>query len=442
MFKSRKRKKRINWLLVVFSSLLFWVSLSLPAYSFVSSVDSCAAQASCASGFVGTTGVRGAVTQAVAPQAANQSINYSLFKSSVSQTIAGTILGLGVGAAIVSNSSGGEPSDLSTISLNSYQTSDIEAFQDTAKTRYCTQNPDAYVCRPRDVVATYAGTHTAGNFSNFAISSSSESQICVVNSAHSLGVTCNPVYKSYDQFEEEKIIDQSITLSDGSPGVLGTYRVFGVINTPLDWSQWDGQSRIDAVALLNDDELVLGISNSPLTIPDAIDAGDTLTFDTSSVEEDSNLNFELSPTTVINFGVGGQTGGQTGGSTTTGNQTGGSTTGGSTTTGNQTGTNTGSQTGTTGTPPPEEENLVAPQVSPIAPSQFSSPNFLQHAVTVFSDKFPFDIFDSVSGSSSVPQCPNYTFFNKTYELCPISDLFGVLKVPVIIAFLIRSIQTI
>jgi hypothetical protein len=38
----------------------------------------------------------------------------------------------------------------------------------------------------------------------------------------------------------------------------------------------------------------------------------------------------------------------------------------------------------------------------------------------------------------VPLCPAYTFFDVTFELCPIADLFAVLKYPLWIGIAIQA----
>jgi hypothetical protein len=58
---------------------------------------------------------------------------------------------------------------------------------------------------------------------------------------------------------------------------------------------------------------------------------------------------------------------------------------------------------------------------------------------VFSGKFPFDFFGSPP-APSIPECPNYTFFSETFELCPIRDLVGILKIPAILAYALWAIM--
>jgi hypothetical protein len=83
-------------------------------------------------------------------------------------------------------------------------------------------------------------------------------------------------------------------------------------------------------------------------------------------------------------------------------------------------------------------------VQPISPASnyTSSVNWLSHGIQVFSNKFPFDLFSGSVSSGSVSECPNVTFFSKSFQLCPIRDLIGFLKIPVIIAFLVWNLMTI
>jgi hypothetical protein len=57
------------------------------------------------------------------------------------------------------------------------------------------------------------------------------------------------------------------------------------------------------------------------------------------------------------------------------------------------------------------------------------------------NKFPFDVFGEIPRGAS-NECPRYTFFSTTKELCIVRDLFAVLKFPVLIGFFIWAVLAI
>lgn len=76
------------------------------------------------------------------------------------------------------------------------------------------------------------------------------------------------------------------------------------------------------------------------------------------------------------------------------------------------------------------------------PEEFDTPiDWFTYSKLKFSNKFPFDIFGDINGSSGVPDCPSYTFFDRVYELCPIRDMLVLFKYPAIIGYLIWTFQT-
>jgi hypothetical protein len=85
---------------------------------------------------------------------------------------------------------------------------------------------------------------------------------------------------------------------------------------------------------------------------------------------------------------------------------------------------------------PESQTAIAP-----ATGYTSNVNWLAYGISVFSNKFPFDLF-SGTVATVAPECPSVTFFTKSFELCPIRDLIGFLRIPVIIGFLIWSFMSI
>lgn len=92
---------------------------------------------------------------------------------------------------------------------------------------------------------------------------------------------------------------------------------------------------------------------------------------------------------------------------------------------------------------PDPKNVEELQLEELEPEPYStSINFVEHAKLKFKDKFPFDVFGSSNGGGSTTACPSYSFFDRNFELCPISEVFGILKYPVVIGYLIWSLQSI
>lgn len=88
----------------------------------------------------------------------------------------------------------------------------------------------------------------------------------------------------------------------------------------------------------------------------------------------------------------------------------------------------------------QQDNVIDESTATQIEAQtFTAEPFFSHAITTFSGKFPFDIMGSMSGIS-VSECPSYTFFNETFELCPLRDIFAIFKYPAIIAYAIWSVM--
>lgn len=89
----------------------------------------------------------------------------------------------------------------------------------------------------------------------------------------------------------------------------------------------------------------------------------------------------------------------------------------------------------------KEEQIVPPEISELPPVEFEQKNWLQHGIDVFSNKFPFDIFGEIPDSGEGYECPTYIFFDKSFELCIISDFIMLLKYPVIISFTLKMFHS-
>jgi hypothetical protein len=70
------------------------------------------------------------------------------------------------------------------------------------------------------------------------------------------------------------------------------------------------------------------------------------------------------------------------------------------------------------------------------------PNFVTYAIGQLSGKFPFDLlgdWEFLQTQSATLQCPNYTFWGKTYQVCEVRNFFVGVKYSVWVSFIIRVI---
>lgn len=87
-------------------------------------------------------------------------------------------------------------------------------------------------------------------------------------------------------------------------------------------------------------------------------------------------------------------------------------------------------------PDDEEEEITLPEIVPLQPEVFLSPNWLEYAVNVFSNKFPFDIFEGLDQLEEISgDCFSVEFFGQEFEHCIVDQLFEALTYPAIISFL-------
>jgi hypothetical protein len=101
---------------------------------------------------------------------------------------------------------------------------------------------------------------------------------------------------------------------------------------------------------------------------------------------------------------------------------------------------TGGPTQNQPTNPDNPDFGAAPTDPTVVPgAAFTRPNFLSHALTVFSAKFPLDIVGSVSPSGGSTSCPYYEFYDEQFEVCFVRDAVTVLKIPIIISVVISSL---
>ena len=444
-----RNKKRVDWLLLVFASLLFWLSISRPAFS-VSSLDACASQPSCAAAFGTSTAVRTELTK-TAVTATGKSFGWSTLSTSGTgnlSSIGNLIFGIGAAAHVY-------------YELTKEQS---EALQQEAADNFCQANPGSGVCGgwsntkifspstsssvsegvANEFINTFTGSFTIdGNTINYQTSYFYE-RVGVIDDNGSVSPTAS--------FSDVRFTDIIFTNSGKPTVILQFYR------EQLEWTQWSDQVRTQAIQqYLSDDQIVQAYQpkeiGNQIPAPENVQPGDTyeVTIEAPTLTEANTIEPSSTIATEKRT-TGTETGGDTGsggGGSGTGGDTGGDT-GTDTSTGGKTTTFTSPQGDTLtltlrgdGEPESvEEPPLEPPTYETIEPTQFDSPNFLEHGVTVMSNKFPFDIFgSSVNTDELITECPNYTFFNKTYELCPISDLLSLIKFPIIISFLIYSVQS-
>jgi hypothetical protein len=95
-------------------------------------------------------------------------------------------------------------------------------------------------------------------------------------------------------------------------------------------------------------------------------------------------------------------------------------------------------------PPPDPKPSSPPEVTGEVPGQpkvaeFSKPNFLTYALTVFSEKFPLDVMGELPSGQGTDDCPRLTFWGEDFEVCIVRDFLKMLKIPIVISFIIWAI---
>jgi hypothetical protein len=100
-----------------------------------------------------------------------------------------------------------------------------------------------------------------------------------------------------------------------------------------------------------------------------------------------------------------------------------------------------------GVPDHEEVNgdvpeFEDPECVECEPQFDNVPNFITYATSKLSHKFPFDLlgdWEFLKTQSATLQCPNYTFWGKTYQVCEVRNFFVGVKYSVWVSFIVRVI---
>ena len=209
-----------------------------------------------------------------------------------------------------------------------------------------------------------------------------------------------------------------------------------------DWNNWSDQERAAAVDSLTDSQIVDGMATVPLTLP-ALNPGEEVVVQGDFSTDGSGVTAD--PLIIVGPSDGSSSDDSSGGSSPDGDSpdedvwldTDGD---------GIPDTEVPSDlvpVDTDGDGAPDEwiepaEVPVAPEVGELEPDPFDAQPWLPYAITVFGNKFPFDIFGDMQATSLPTECPVYTFLGYSHELCPIRDLIGVLKYPAIVGYMIAA----
>ena len=435
MLLSRRNKLKLISVLICFL-LLISNYLFPPAAHAFTSLNACANNIVCAKGLITETAVRQTV-RSTTLNAVQKTVTVSggITKSQIINAV-GVTLGFVAGGGL---------------SYSYYSESDIESLRETAKSRFCANNDAPLQCDPR-VKLTYYSLNSQSERVDFAHSYSIDSTVC--------GNSLNGVRLYRDDSPAWAcILEDTLEIED---------------LPPPEWEDaiWGGEfeeteksPREIAVELLVDSELIDALSTDQMVSP-----GEAETAEQSIIlNSDISVGGTESSPEIVPGGVtlipepnietntetetgetGTNTGTNTGAGTGTESETGDSVTG--------TGTNTGTGTEETdeldSEPPPLPElevelepepepdvDLVVPGIEALEPVEFDAPNFVEYAISKFSDKFPFDILGDFDAEAISNDCPSYIFFARSFELCPIRDFLVAFKVPIIIGFMWRVYHT-
>lgn len=459
------RKFLLRFIIGLFLSIYMWVNFFVfPVHAGFSSLDSCSAQPNCAAAFVTNSQIRSQIlsTQTVP---LNNIVQFSRVSNGV-VTSSGSVAFTKFSNPIISAGAGYVGGNkIKDLLVDFFTEEDIDSLRDDAIQKFCEQYPENPNCNVRDVVYSRGGWTVKDLYLNFDIISYNDEELVLerLNTSTPESGLIVPLAKPYNNFEIHKQVN-----SYGSRKWDTLVIVYGVSDDGYDWNEWDTDSRNTAVSLLTDEEIIQKVDSEPMTnsfeeLEDDEDLyveiphiSDDLDIASTSVFQNENSSTSNNPD---NNGTSNENDTETGGSTST--ETGTTGNGGNTSVENPDGEQSpGEPDDTEDTIPPpdtgeevdgepeqepelEEETasenpVEVPTIEQIEPKTFDAPNFLEYGVSVFSDKFPFDIFGDLSNEEFQNECPSYSFFGNSYELCPIKDFLEILKIPVIIGFLIRT----
>lgn len=418
------KRRFIKVFSIFFITIYIWVNLlSSPSYAF-STVDRCMNQPKCAGAFVQSSGLKGKlatnsteVVKSVVKFRKIDKVTGSVLgtsSSSITKYIA-ALFGVGAGSVLYT-------------SLTERQADEL---RDKALDNYCAANPDdSNVC-----------------FYELIILINSQA-ISVSNSGNSMTIDfkdpdADPLIASYRPNPRDPRYPGTLYGFDSFRLVDGRY--YGYIYERYEWEDIDGNKREKIINDYLPDQQIHDYLDSHVTAQDMpfaasdgelVEVYSPIITDGSTVYDDGvwlpvpsdgpDLEDDRQQDTPVNGSDSGGSGTDTGSGGGTGD-----------------GSGTSTEQGTTDLQQEEEEEpvletpLVVPDIEPIAEAEFNAVNFVQHAVNVFSNKFPFDVWGDFNYADIAADCPQYVFFDLQFELCPIRDLFVAFKYPVIIGFLVK-----
>ena len=419
-----------------------------PVLAF-STVDSCASQANCAAAIVTETGVKQSL-KTFGGTATNKIVNFTVRDTatkavistsqanvlSVSQIVIGAAVGGAVTAAVLTSQGAQE-----LVSI--------------AQENYCAGNSGAAVCRGINSVEV---KHSVTSPVTYSVPEGS--QILSVSNHPSTNNDMGaytPPYAHWQGYSSEGFFDPisefngklpatsvnqdwDTNYGDNTGELWLVWEVSG--SSHSDWNNWSDQERAAAVDSLTDSQIVDGMATVPLTLP-ALNPGEEVVVQGDFSTDGSGVTAD--PLIIVGPSDGSSSDDSSGGSSPDGDSpdedvwldTDGD---------GIPDTEVPSDlvpVDTDGDGAPDEwiepaEVPVAPEVGELEPDPFDAQPWLPYAITVFGNKFPFDIFGDMQATSLPTECPVYTFLGYSHELCPIRDLIGVLKYPAIVGYMIAA----
>ena len=426
-------------LFVIF--LLNFYYFSAPVYAF-SSLNSCATNTACATSLLSNSGARQLAYNAVVPT------GNSFLTVTATNTTTGVLATTSVSSIGTKTMAYGAASALTVGYLT---TQSIKRTQEKAVDFHCPSNPSPY-CGGAGSKIRYIDHSSGQTIELFSFRTAQmESSSVISNTTNTAYGSETPPGHFYYHLLPDGTTDGSgrTGYSSSIVPIITPYNLL-----PLDFEDMDGEDRariIDDYFNNSSDTAVKDIYDlKDIEIPE-VEPGEIIEVDVDHhIDDDSDYkpgkrivtvtdNPDPNPDDDNNNQVGTPIDSPDGDSNNN-NDNDSESTGGSTTTTEQ------EQDNITDLDPDVEpgdgEELIDPEVIPLEPDVIESPNFLQHGVTVFSQKFPFDIFGDPPSVPPSEGCPTYTFFQRTFELCPISELLSLLKYPVIIGFLVWSFMSV
>ena len=416
--------KILKGIIIFFLSIFLVFNFTAFSYAQLSTVDKCLASVSCSGGSSGV--IRNAIKST--PQTANNIVNFRKVQNGNSISTAQKI----IEGAAVSIFGFGDNKFISTKITNS----DLVDLRGKAVKRYC----DVYVSVDERCYAEIALVQGSGNIESFEVTSSTRIEF---------DIDVYPWHQGFNYYPLPTDSRYPETL-DGFLAIRSEGRIiYGKVFSPSHWDSFDQEEKVGLVddylsdtdieavlqtnkgeedldnIILSEVDTTIEFKGDNFTDGDRIVDVNTWTPAASAPDISDFSSTELSGTDTTTVGSDGET--------TTGETT------------EETDGESGSDEelivpeNITEIDPeaPDTNTIVEPQISPVEEVVFNAPNFLDYGVTVFSNKFPFDIVGDLDSNSYSNDCPVYVFFDREFELCPVRDFLVAFKIPVIIGFLWR-----